>query len=47
MYTYSMALADFKLFDTVAEYLVTAVLLFTHVTTRAYQAASVSCNIFV
>ena len=42
-----MALAEFKLFDTVAEYLVTAVLLFAHVTTGAYQATSVSCKIFV
>ena len=42
-----MALADFKLFDTVAEYLVTTVLLFVHMTTGALQAASVSCNIFV
>ena len=46
MYTYLVALADFKLFDTVAEYLVTAVLLFVYVTTGALQAALVSCKVY-
>ena len=46
LYTYLMALADFKLFDTVAKYLVTAVLLFVYMTTGALQAASVSCKVY-